>query len=78
MLENLHYQEIGLRNEVLLEGDLTGFGELMNDHWQHKKKRASQMSNPDIDRWYDPPPERCRWRQAGRGGVVASNVLCGR
>ncbi len=55
MLENLHYiKQIGLRSKALIEkGDLTGFGDLMNDHWQHKKKRANQMTNPDIDRWYD-------------------------
>lgn len=55
MLENLHHiKEIGLRSRELLErGDLVGFGEIMNEHWQHKKRRASEMTNPDIDRWYD-------------------------
>jgi D-glycero-alpha-D-manno-heptose-7-phosphate kinase len=24
----------------------------MDEHWAHKKKRSSLMSNPDIDRWY--------------------------
>ena len=55
MLENLHYiKEIGLRTKELLEkGDLIRFGEVMNEHWQYKKQRAKEMSNPDIDRWYD-------------------------
>jgi D-glycero-alpha-D-manno-heptose-7-phosphate kinase len=55
MLENLHHiKAIGVRSRDLLEkGDLVGFGELMNEHWQYKKRRASQMSNPDIDRCYD-------------------------
>lgn len=55
MLENLHYiKEIGLRSKELLEkGDLGGFGELMNEHWHHKKRRANHMTNPDIDCWYD-------------------------
>jgi D-glycero-alpha-D-manno-heptose-7-phosphate kinase len=55
MLRNLHYtKEIGLKSRALLEqGDLMALGELMNDHWQHKKQRADQMSNPTIDRWYD-------------------------
>jgi D-glycero-alpha-D-manno-heptose-7-phosphate kinase len=55
MLENLHYvKAIGVRSRELLEkGDLAGFGEIMNEHWQHKKRRATQMTNPDIDRWYD-------------------------
>lgn len=54
MLENLHYiKEIGLRSKELLErGDLVGFGKIMNDHWQYKKRRANEMTNPDIDRWY--------------------------
>ena len=55
MLDNLHYiKEIGLRTRDLLEkGDLIRFGEIMNEHWQYKKQRAKEMSNPDIDRWYD-------------------------
>jgi D-glycero-alpha-D-manno-heptose-7-phosphate kinase len=55
MLENLHeIKEIGLRSKDLLErGDLVGFGEIMNEHWQRKKRRANEMTNPDIDRWYD-------------------------
>ena len=24
----------------------------MNVHWEHKKKRSGQMSNPKIDKWY--------------------------
>jgi D-glycero-alpha-D-manno-heptose-7-phosphate kinase len=54
MLENLHViKEIGLRSRELLEGgDLVGFGEIMNEHWQHKKRRANEMTNLDIDRWY--------------------------
>ncbi len=55
MLDNLHYvKEIGVRSRQLLEkGDLIGFGEIMNEHWQYKKRRSDQMSNHDIDRWYD-------------------------
>jgi D-glycero-alpha-D-manno-heptose-7-phosphate kinase len=33
-------------------GDLRHVGELMNVHWEWKKKRAGGMSNPDIDDWY--------------------------
>ena len=25
----------------------------MHEHWEHKKKRSSSMSNPNIDRWYE-------------------------
>lgn len=54
VVDNLHYvKEMGLRSrEVLEKGDLVGFGELMHEHWEHKKRRAASMSNPDIDRWY--------------------------
>lgn len=54
VVENLHYvKEMGLRSRELLEkGDLVGFAELMHEHWEHKKRRASSMSNPGIDRWY--------------------------
>jgi D-glycero-alpha-D-manno-heptose-7-phosphate kinase len=54
MVANLHYvKELGLRIlEVLERGEIARFGELMHEHWLHKKKRSSSMSNPDIDRWY--------------------------
>ncbi len=55
MVENLHdVKTLGVRSRELLEkGDLVQFGELMNEHWQHKKRRAGTMSNGDIDRWYE-------------------------
>jgi D-glycero-alpha-D-manno-heptose-7-phosphate kinase len=55
MIDNLHYvKELGLQSKAALEqGDLTGFAALMNEHWQHKKKRSQSMSNPNIDRWYE-------------------------
>ena len=28
------------------------FGELMHEHWEHKKKRSGGMSNAQIDAWY--------------------------
>jgi galactokinase/mevalonate kinase-like predicted kinase len=30
---------------ALLQGDLARFAELMNEHWQLKKKRSGDMSN---------------------------------
>ena len=55
MIDNLHYvKELGERSaEALESGNLTSFGRIMHEHWLHKKKRSSLMSNPDIDRWYD-------------------------
>ncbi|MFC1546627.1 galactokinase [bacterium] len=55
MIENLHYiKELGLRTKTAFEeGDLQEFGRIMNEHWEHKKKRSGSMSNPKIDEWYD-------------------------
>ena len=55
MVDNLHYvKELGHRSlEAIEQGDLARFGQLMHEHWLHKKKRSANMSNPDIDRWYE-------------------------
>jgi D-glycero-alpha-D-manno-heptose-7-phosphate kinase len=55
MLANLHFvKELGYRSRKLLEsGDTAGFGELMHEHWEHKKRRSGGMSNPQIDEWYE-------------------------
>ena len=55
MLANLHYvKELGLRSRQALEhGDTALFGELMHEHWEHKKRRSGGMSNPQIDEWYE-------------------------
>jgi D-glycero-alpha-D-manno-heptose-7-phosphate kinase len=55
MLSNLHYvKELGVRSREALEAGKTAlFGELMHEHWQHKKRRSTGMSNPRIDEWYE-------------------------
>jgi D-glycero-alpha-D-manno-heptose-7-phosphate kinase len=55
MVQNLHYvKEMGQRSMTLLEqGRLIEFGRLMDEHWQHKKRRSRGMSSPTIDGWYD-------------------------
>jgi D-glycero-alpha-D-manno-heptose-7-phosphate kinase len=55
ILTNLHYvKELGQRSRAALEkGDTAQFGALMNEHWQHKKRRSGGMSNPHIDEWYE-------------------------
>jgi len=55
IIDNLHYvKDLGLRSLKALEvGDLRKFGALMDEHWQHKKKRSGGMSNPEIDKWYE-------------------------
>ena len=55
MLKNLHYvKELGYRSKEALEsGKPELFGELMDEHWEHKKRRSGGMSNPQIDEWYE-------------------------
>jgi D-glycero-alpha-D-manno-heptose-7-phosphate kinase len=55
MLKNLHYvKDLGYRSKDALEaGNTELFGELMHEHWEHKKKRSGGMSNPKIDEWYE-------------------------
>jgi D-glycero-alpha-D-manno-heptose-7-phosphate kinase len=55
VIDNLHYtKDLGVRSLQALErGELTTYGKLMHEHWEHKKKRSGGMSNPDIDKWYD-------------------------
>ena len=55
MLENLHRtKEIGVvSRELLVKGDLTGYAELMHEHWEHKRKRSPGMANERIDSLYD-------------------------
>ncbi|MDR3476833.1 MAG: galactokinase [Gammaproteobacteria bacterium] len=55
MISNLHFiKELGFQSKEALEkGDLHQFAELMNIHWEHKKKRSGNMSNDHIDDWYE-------------------------
>ena len=54
MLENLQFtKQLGLKSkELLLQGDLASYGQLMNEHWIHKKSRSKGMSNDGIDNAY--------------------------
>lgn len=55
MLNNLHYvKDLGYRSrDALVDGRTELFGELMHEHWEHKKQRSGGMSNPKIDEWYE-------------------------
>ncbi|MHB1947158.1 MAG: GHMP family kinase ATP-binding protein [Gammaproteobacteria bacterium] len=55
MIANLHFiKELGLKSKDALEtGNLHEFADLMNVHWEHKKRRSDNMSNNHIDDWYD-------------------------
>jgi D-glycero-alpha-D-manno-heptose-7-phosphate kinase len=55
MIDNLHFvKELGIESKQALEcGDLRHFAEIMQIHWQHKKKRSNNMSNKMINDCYD-------------------------
>lgn len=55
MTQNLHFvKELGLQSKKAFEmSKLDEFADIMNTHWEYKKKRASGMSNPQINEWYD-------------------------
>ncbi len=55
MIANLHFvKELGKESQTALEeGDLHRFADLMNVHWDHKKKRSNNMSNGPINDWYE-------------------------
>ena len=54
MVDNLHFtKDLGLRSkEALLKGDTNSFGELMHEHWEHKKSRSNGMTSDFIDSVY--------------------------
>jgi D-glycero-alpha-D-manno-heptose-7-phosphate kinase len=54
VVESLHViKAIGdSSRDALQAGDTGSFAALMNEHWEHKKRRSSSMSNSAIDRWY--------------------------
>ena len=55
MLENLHFTKVlGLRSrDALLAGDTIRFGQLLHEHWLHKKERSHGMSNDFINQAYE-------------------------
>ncbi len=54
MLQNLHTtKQLGLESKAAMEtGNLHALADLMNVHWEQKRKRSANMSNPHIDTWY--------------------------
>ena len=54
MLDNLRFiKELGFRIKGVLEaGDLSGFADLMHEHWLHKRGRSANTSNDRIDTVY--------------------------
>jgi D-glycero-alpha-D-manno-heptose-7-phosphate kinase len=54
MIDNLHFtKKLGHRSkDALVSGDTNKYGELMHEHWEHKKSRSKGMSNEFIDDAY--------------------------
>jgi D-glycero-alpha-D-manno-heptose-7-phosphate kinase len=55
MNANLHFiKDLAYDSREALEtGNLRRFAELMNIHWEYKKKRSASMSSDKINEWYD-------------------------
>lgn len=68
-VEGLHHtKELGQRIlEALETDDIDGFGRMLDEHWQVKKRRASSVSDPAIDMWY----------QAAQGAGASGGKIVG-
>ena len=55
MIDSLHIiKDLGFRSrDALLAGDTKLFGELMHEHWQHKKIRTQGISSDFINDTYE-------------------------
>lgn len=60
VVDSLHHtKELGYRvKEALEQGDLEQFGLLLDEHWQNKKRRSSEISHPNFDHWYELAKEK--------------------
>jgi D-glycero-alpha-D-manno-heptose-7-phosphate kinase len=69
MISNLNFiKELGkATKEALEKGDFFRYGELMHEHWEHKRQRSPGMSNACIDHWY----------QSGRAAGAVGGKLIG-
>jgi D-glycero-alpha-D-manno-heptose-7-phosphate kinase len=54
MIDNLHRTKALGRQirELLGDGDIEGYAELMHEHWMHKRRRSPGMANAHIDHLY--------------------------
>lgn len=68
MVDNLHFtKDLGYRSkEALLNNETRIFGELMHEHWEHKKARSGGMTSDFIDNAYN---------QALRSGAVGGKLV---
>jgi D-glycero-alpha-D-manno-heptose-7-phosphate kinase len=68
MIDNLHYtKNLGIRSkDALVNNETHKFGELMHEHWEHKKSRSNGMTNDFIDSAY---------KQALKAGAVGGKLV---
>jgi D-glycero-alpha-D-manno-heptose-7-phosphate kinase len=68
MIENLHFtKNLGIRSkDALIKGDTSQFGNLMHEHWEHKKSRSSGMTSKFIDEAYE---------KAIRSGAIGGKLV---
>jgi D-glycero-alpha-D-manno-heptose-7-phosphate kinase len=68
MLENLHRtKELGRSiHDLLVQGELEGYAELMHEHWEHKRLRSPGMTSEHIDGLY---------AQARRNGTIGGKLV---
>ena len=68
MVGNLHFtKDLGYRSkEALLNNETLKFGELLHEHWEHKKSRSNGMTSDFIDNAYN---------QALRSGAVGGKLV---
>lgn len=61
-------RDIGVETRAaIVRGNLTRFGELLDTHWQTKKRLSGGISSPQIDGWYE---------LAKRNGAIGGKI-CG-
>ncbi|MDQ3691849.1 MAG: galactokinase [Chloroflexota bacterium] len=55
VIDSLHRtKELGWQIKGALQaGRVDEFGEILDEHWQNKKRRSDAISNPDVDHWYE-------------------------
>ena len=68
MIDNLHFtKDLGHRSKAaLLNNETKKFGELLHEHWEHKKSRSSGMTSDFIDNAYN---------HALRSGAVGGKLV---
>jgi D-glycero-alpha-D-manno-heptose-7-phosphate kinase len=67
MLENLHFtKQLGLESKkALINDDTFKFGQILHEHWMHKKDRSTGMTNDFVNEIYS-----CAIKNGAVGGKI--------